>query len=47
VALADFLHTQARLLASPTAEVRLTEAVNMFRSGGRPSLDTGWFPLGT
>jgi enoyl-CoA hydratase/carnithine racemase len=45
-ALADFLATQTRLLASDTAEARLTDAVAMFRSGGRPSLDTGWFPRG-
>ena len=45
-ALADFLDTQSRLLASPTAEARLTEAVAMFKTGGRPSLDAGWFPLG-
>lgn len=45
-ALADFLEVQSRLLASDTAETRLTEAVELFRSGGRPSLDAGWFPLG-
>jgi enoyl-CoA hydratase/carnithine racemase len=45
-ALADFLDTQADLFASPTAEARLTEAVELFRSGGRPSLDAAWFPLG-
>lgn len=45
-ALADFLAVQSRLLASDTAEIRLTEAVELFRSGGRPSLDDGWFPLG-
>jgi enoyl-CoA hydratase/carnithine racemase len=45
-ALADFLETQTRLLASETAEARLTAAVELFRSGGRPSLDTGWFPVG-
>jgi enoyl-CoA hydratase/carnithine racemase len=45
-ALADFLETQSSLLASPTAEARLGEAVAMFKAGGRPSLDTGWFPLG-
>ncbi|HKN91851.1 MAG TPA: enoyl-CoA hydratase/isomerase family protein [Acidimicrobiia bacterium] len=43
---ADFLATQTRLLASEHAEARLGEAVDLFRSGGRPSLDTGWFPLG-
>jgi enoyl-CoA hydratase len=46
VALADFLETQARLFASPSAETRLGEAVKLFRSGARPSLDAGWFPLG-
>ena len=45
-ALADFLETQTRLLDSDTAEARLAEAVAIFKSGGRPSLDTGWFPLG-
>lgn len=45
-ALADFLATQNLLLASGHAEARLGEAVALFRSGGRPSLDTGWFPLG-
>ena len=45
-ALADFLVTQGRLLASEHAEARLADAVGMFRSGRRPSLDTGWFPLG-
>jgi len=45
-ALADFLATQTRLMASEHAEARLGEAVALFRSGGRPSLDTGWFPLG-
>jgi enoyl-CoA hydratase/carnithine racemase len=45
-ALADFLETQAHLLASPTAEARLGDAVAVFKTGGRPSLDTGWFPLG-
>jgi len=45
-ALADFLDVQSRLLASDTAETRLSEAVELFRSGGRPSLDAGWFPLG-
>ena len=45
-ALADFLETQTRLFASPTAETRLSQAVGLFRSGGRPSLDAGWFPLG-
>ena len=46
VALADFLDAQAELFASPTAEARLADAVDFFRSGGRPSLDAGWFPLG-
>ena len=46
VALADFLETQTRLFASPTAEARLSEAVAQFKTGGRPSLDAGWFPLG-
>jgi enoyl-CoA hydratase len=45
-ALADFLEANSGLLASPTAETRLTEAIALFRSGGRPSLDAGWFPLG-
>ena len=45
VALADFLETQSRLFASPTAEARLSEAVALFKTGGRPSLDAGWFPL--
>jgi enoyl-CoA hydratase/carnithine racemase len=45
-ALADFLDTQTRLLASDSAAARLGEAIELFRSGGRPSLDTGWFPLG-
>ena len=45
-ALGDFLVTQTRLLASEHAEARLTDAAEQFRSGGRPSLDTGWFPLG-
>ena len=45
-ALADFLETQSRLLASDSAAARLGEAVALFRSGGRPSLDAGWFPLG-
>jgi len=45
-AMADFLATQSRLLASRHAEARLGDAVARFRSGGRPSLDTGWFPLG-
>ena len=45
-ALADFLKTQTRLLASETAEARLADAVALFKSGGRPSLDTGWFPRG-
>jgi enoyl-CoA hydratase len=45
-ALADFLETQSRLFASPSAEARLTEAVAHFKTGGRPSLDAGWFPLG-
>ena len=45
-ALADFLATQTRLLASERAEARLAEAVALFRAGARPSLDTGWFPLG-
>ncbi|HEX9316151.1 MAG TPA: enoyl-CoA hydratase/isomerase family protein [Actinomycetota bacterium] len=45
-ALADFLATQTRLLASDSAETRLGEAIELFRSGGRPSLDAGWFPLG-
>ncbi|HEY4409790.1 MAG TPA: enoyl-CoA hydratase/isomerase family protein [Acidimicrobiia bacterium] len=45
-AFADFLATQGRLLASEHAEARLADAVGMFRSGRRPSLDTGWFPLG-
>ena len=45
-AMADFLATQSRLLASEHAEARLGDAVAMFRSGRRPSLDTGWFPLG-
>lgn len=45
-ALADFLETQTRLFASDTAEARLAEAVEVFKSGGRPSLDTGWFPRG-
>jgi enoyl-CoA hydratase/carnithine racemase len=45
-ALADFLETQSRLFASPTAETRLSDAVAIFKTGGRPSLDTGWFPLG-
>src|SRR2546423_949956 len=45
-ALADFLDTQARLLASDSAAARLQEAIDLFRSGGRPSLDSGWFPLG-
>jgi enoyl-CoA hydratase len=45
-ALADFLDVQARLLASETAEAKLGEAISLFQSGGRPSLDTGWFPLG-
>jgi len=45
-ALADFLDTQARLLASESAAARLQEAIDLFRSGGRPSLDTGWFPQG-
>jgi len=45
-ALADFLETQTRLFASDAAEAKLTEAVAIFRSGGRPSLDTGWFPQG-
>jgi len=45
-ALADFLATQTRLLASDSAAARLEEAIDLFRSGGRPSLDTGWFPLG-
>jgi enoyl-CoA hydratase/carnithine racemase len=45
-ALADFLETQAKLFASDTAEAQLGEAVEMFKSGGRPSLDTGWFTFG-
>jgi enoyl-CoA hydratase/carnithine racemase len=45
-ALADFLATQTRLMASEDAEARLGEAVARFRAGGRPSLDAGWFPLG-
>jgi len=45
-AMADFLATQGRLLASEHAEARLADAVALFRSGRRPSLDTGWFPLG-
>jgi enoyl-CoA hydratase/carnithine racemase len=45
-ALAEFLETQTRLLASETAEARLADAVARFKSGGRPSLDTGWFPRG-
>jgi enoyl-CoA hydratase/carnithine racemase len=45
-AMADFLATQKRLMASEHAEARLGEAVALFRSGGRPSLDTGWLPLG-
>jgi enoyl-CoA hydratase/carnithine racemase len=45
-AMADFLETQSRLLASDTAEAQLGEAIEVFKSGGRPSLDTGWFPLG-
>jgi enoyl-CoA hydratase/carnithine racemase len=45
-ALADFLETQSRLLGSETAEAQLTDAIRIFKSGGRPSLDTGWFPLG-
>jgi enoyl-CoA hydratase/carnithine racemase len=45
-ALADFLETQSRLLASDSAAARLGEAIELFRSGGRPSLDAGWFPLG-
>lgn len=45
-ALVDFLETQTRLFASETAEKRLAEAVEFFQSGGRPSLDDGWFPLG-
>lgn len=45
-ALADFLETQTRLFATDTAEVKLREAVEVFRSGGRPSIDTGWFPMG-
>jgi enoyl-CoA hydratase/carnithine racemase len=45
-ALTDFLATQTRLLASEGAEARLGEAVALFRSGHRPSLDSAWFPLG-
>ena len=45
-ALADFLETQSRLFASPTAEACLRDAVAQFKTGGRPSLDAGWFPLG-
>ena len=45
-ALAEFLDTQTRLLASESAETRLGEAIDLFRAGGRPSLDAGWFPLG-
>jgi enoyl-CoA hydratase/carnithine racemase len=45
-ALADFLAVQRRLISSEHAEARLGEAVALFRSGGRPSLDAGWFPLG-
>ncbi|HKY78212.1 MAG TPA: enoyl-CoA hydratase/isomerase family protein [Acidimicrobiia bacterium] len=45
-ALADFLETQSRLFASPTAEARLRDAVAQFKTGGRPSLDSGWFPSG-
>jgi enoyl-CoA hydratase/carnithine racemase len=45
-ALADFLETQTRLMTSDRAEARLRDAIEIFRSGGRPSLDTGWFPLG-
>jgi len=45
-AMADFLATQNRLLTSEDAEARLGEAVALFRAGGRPSLDAGWFPLG-
>jgi enoyl-CoA hydratase len=42
----DFVATQARLLGSEHAEARLGEAVALFRSGRRPSLDAGWFPFG-
>jgi enoyl-CoA hydratase/carnithine racemase len=45
-ALEDFLATQQRLVASNNAAVRLAEAIELFRAGGRPSLDAGWFPLG-
>ena len=45
-AMDDFLVTQSRLLASEHAEARLGDAIAMFRSGRRPSLDTGWFPHG-
>jgi hypothetical protein len=27
-------------------EAQLKDAIEVFKSGGRPSLDTGWFPLG-
>ena len=45
-AMGDFVDIQSRLLASDGAETRLKEAIDLFRSGGRPSLDAGWFPLG-
>ena len=45
-AMVDFLETQSRLLASESAEARLGEAIELFKSGGRPSLDAGWFPVG-
>jgi enoyl-CoA hydratase/carnithine racemase len=45
-ALADFIATQTRLLGSEHAAARLGETIELFRSGGRPSLESGWFPLG-
>jgi enoyl-CoA hydratase/carnithine racemase len=45
-AMADFLATQSRLFASDTAKAQLEGAIAVFKSGGRPSLDSGWFPLG-
>lgn len=45
-AMIDSMDVQSRLVASDGAETRLKEAIDLFRSGGRPSLDAGWFPLG-
>lgn len=44
-ALADFLATKSRLLASPGATRTMEEALRLFQAGEAPTLRVGWFPF--